>query len=401
MHNKELIATFFSSPQNVGIDDIGISGGGRIFIESIKRWADTINSITILTDEPGEKLLIKYLADLSKFDIKKISVPKYLYNSLFLLFLWKTLAGIYLTIKTTRLLKHNAIVFSTSDIFPDLLPAYFAKLVNRKIKWVSAFYFFASNPFTKEFPYKGLNARIRGAIYYYTQRICYKLIKARSDYVVACNEIDRKIFIKDGYNGNSICPIYGGVDLSIANSVPSPDKIVYDAVFMARLHAQKGPMIAVKAWRELLKFKKDAKLALIGNGPEEESIRKYICKHNLNNNVTMMGFMDGVAKYEVLKASKVFLHASVYETGGMAAAEGMAAGLPVVAFDHEGFDYCYPKGMVRIKSVGDYKAYAEGIKMLLENKSKFDIIKNEAKEFSKSWDWDIKAKYLLNELINC
>ncbi len=133
---------------------------------------------------------------------------------------------------------------------------------------------------------------------------------------------------------------------------------------------------------------------MIGNGHEEKKVDKYITDNNLQNNITRVGFMDGVEKYKLLKSARLFIHSAIYETGGMAAAEGMAAGLPVIAFDHEGFNYCYPSGMSRVSPIGDPKALAKRIIEYLDDEQKYNKLEYEAENFVKEWDWQKRARAL-------
>ena len=226
------------------------------------------------------------------------------------------------------------------------------------------------------------------------------MIRQFSDYVIACNEIERRRFVGEHYSEKNICTIYGGVDLKIPESVPEPKRKTYDAVFMARFHPQKGPMEAVRIWREVVKKYQRAKLVMIGNGPEEEAVRAFIKSHHLGGNVFLVGFMDGVEKFKVIKSACIFLHPAIYETGGMAAAEGMAAGLPVLAYDHKGYDYCYPRGIIRVSPIGDCCKMADTVIDLLDNTSYYSKIKAEAYEFSREFCWDFRAAKLFDSIFS-
>jgi len=392
-----IIAILNSIPVDYS-EEVGLSGGDRILLESLKIWKDKVNNVAVITCNSGKLLIEKYIDDLMKIRIHVVRTPRAFYKNLLLLFVYKTITATFLARKISSSNGNETVIFSQSDIFPDVIPAFFSKLISRNLSWSAAFYFFASSPFSKEFPYTGIGSKLRGTIYYLTQKVCYVLITKFADNVVACNEIDRQRFIKKGYPENRICAIYGGVDLSIPALVSRLSRKEYDCVFMARFHPQKGPMIAVKAWKEVIKVKKGAKLAMIGNGPEEGRVRGFISDNHLQDNVVLLGFMDGIRKYEVLKASRIFLHTAVYETGGMAAAEGMAAGLPVIAFDHEGFDYCYPKGISRVSPIGDHRKIADRIIELLENEHEYQRLKGEASELVKSWDWRTRAIFLLEHI---
>ena len=402
MKDTSIISILLTVPADLKEgEETGMSGGNRIMFESIKNWTEMIDHQEIITCRSGKRMIEANIKNLDRITIRQIWVPGFLYKNLLLLFLYKTIVGsLYMVLRSYRK-EHKTIIFSSSDIFPDSIPAFFAKLFHPKLKWAAAFYFFASKPFSKEFPYKGIGAIARGMLYFYSQSICYFLIRKFSDFVVACNEIDRKRFIAERYAERNICAIYGGVDLQEAEAVAEPAEKKYAAVYMARFHPQKGPLIAAQVWNEVVKQQKNFRLAMIGNGPDEEIVKAYIKDHNLSANIDLLGFMDGQKKYKVLKSAKVFLHTPVYDTGGMAAAEGMAARLPVLAFDLDGFDYCYPQGIIRVSPVGDYVKMAKVFLKLIADETLYNQTQSEALELVQEWDWKNRADFILRRLTSC
>lgn len=380
---------------------IGMSGGTRIYLELLKRFADVFNvylfgstgTISLLKGQKIKK--IKFISTDNNDRANLFSV-----YGLFTHIARRLITGVKSVRENLSIIKNAEYVFSVSDFWPDILPALYLKWKSPKIKWVAAFYFFAPKPWQKDNPYAtSIPRRIVGFLYWSTQILAYQVIKKWADLVIACNEIDRKIIIKEGFPENNIIAVYGGVDLDTIKKIPAPKSKLYDAVFMARFHPQKGPMVAVRAWNELVKAMPLAKLGMIGNGSEEAEVILFIKKHGLEKNVSLLGFLDGMEKYKALKSSRIFIHPAIYETGGMAAAEGMACGLPVIAFDHEGFKYCYPKGMVRVSPIGDYHRFAKSIHELIGNRKKYDIIRKQAIDLiEKEWDWSKRAVSVLNKL---
>lgn len=378
----------------------GMSGGSRIYLELLKRLGNFFEIFFLGSRGTIHRLKQEDIKNISYFETDNNDHPNlYSMYGVFIHSFRRLIRGIAVIKKNEAIINQADYIYSVSDFHPDLIPALYAKLKNPKIKWIAAFYFFAASPFSSDFPYKGSGLRLRGAIYYLTQKIAYFLINRYSDFIVLCNELDKKVFVKSGYSPLHIYTIYGGVDLSEANSVSAPKVKKYDGIYMARFHPQKGPLVAVKVWEELLKKKPHARLGMIGQGSLEKEVKDYIKEKKLENNISLLGFKDGREKYKILKSAQLFLHTSIYETGGMAAAEGMAAGLPVVAFDHTGFDYCYPKGITRISPIGDIKKMAAAILTLLTDTKKYNQIKEEAMELVREeWDWDKRLVHLLAKI---
>jgi len=379
----------------------GMSGGSQIYFELMKRFGNSfqlyffgsLGTINRLKQENIKNVTYIQTDDHDDPDLHSIG-GAFIHSTRRLI---KGMQSIY---NNSKIIVDADFIYSVSDFLPDVIPALFAKWKNPKIKWISAFYFFAPKPWQKHNPYAtSLMRRAMGICYWFIQSFVYLVIKNYANLVVSCNELDNKVFIRDGFSERKIIAIYGGVDLNIINAVPVPKKILYDAVFMARFHPQKGPIVAVKAWKELIKTFPKARLAMIGNGSEEKEIAVYIKKNGLSNNIRLFGFIDGIKKYKILKSSRIFIHSATYETGGMAVAEGMACGLPVVAFAQEGFKYCYPQGLLGVLPIGDYHKLAWAIRELLVDDKKYAILKKEALELvTREWDWDKRASFILEKM---
>ncbi len=158
----------------------------------------------------------------------------------------------------------------------------------------------------------------------------------------------------------------------------------------------KGVDYLIDIWDRVCKILPNARLALIGNGSKdfEEKIQQEISKRGLKRNIDTLGYMDGIDKYLVLKASKVFLHTSIYDNSGMTAAEAMACGLPAVRFDIPALRIAYPKGML-VVPLKDSGEFAKAVLQLLTNNDLFCKLQKEALELAENWDWDKKAGNIL------
>ena len=163
MKKINITSILLTIPEDISDNrESGMSGGNRILFESLKNWKGKTEKLEIITCHSGRIMIEQNFDSLDNITIHQICVPKILYKNLFILFLYKTLIGSIYTIAHCCRTKQETIIFSSSDIFPDSIPAFFAKLFNRRVKWVAAFYFFAASPFSKEFPYKGYEKEQEG-----------------------------------------------------------------------------------------------------------------------------------------------------------------------------------------------------------------------------------------------
>ena len=188
--------------------------------------------------------------------------------------------------------------------------------------------------------------------------------------------------------------IRGGVETPTYIPVPYKEKI-YDAVYFGRFHLQKGLMELIDIWEMVLRKKPDAMLALIGCGGLEEDMRYEIFLRGLEPNIEFLGYKEGGEAYEVFKNSRVVVHPATYDSGGMAPAQVMAFGCPLVSFNLPAFETYYPKGRLGSK---DKKAFSQNILKLLNNRKFYNKMSKEAKEFAMRWSWERRADVLYKSL---
>lgn len=96
---------------------------------------------------------------------------------------------------------------------------------------------------------------------------------------------------------------------------------------------QKRIYFALKVWNRIFLKTQKWSLVIVGGGPQLDSYKKYVAKHQLNN-VHFVGHSNNVKEY--YKTSKVFLMTSVWEGQPMSVIEAMHFGcVPVVVDSFE------------------------------------------------------------------
>lgn len=394
---------FFISNNTIG--DYGWSGGDRIFIELAKNWKNKIN-LTIIGSE--EAITVSRREGLTDIEFFKTSAKLGLENiftlrALFLNFFKKLNNGILFIIKNKRLfLSNQYIIYSVSDFYPDSIPAFLVKLMNPKVFWIAAFYLCAPAPWQRDNPYRGRDF-LRGVLYWLSQKPIYQIINKYADMVFVTSEPDRKKFVTKKRDESKVLVIRGGVNIEDSTRYLNSQNVIpvenrrYEACFVGRFHIQKGVLLLVDIWKLVCEKKPKAKLAIIGIGSLEDEIKKKIKMLDLENNIELLGFKDGEEKYEIFKQSKIIVHPATYDSGGMAAAEAMAWGLPGVSFDLEALKTYYPKGMLKT-SCFDLGAFTENIIKLLEDKKLYEKTSQEAIAWAEEWDWDKRAEEVLQKV---
>lgn len=361
----------------------GLSGGDNIFINFAKYLVKKGIEVNVFTWKHGFLMCRKnglenvnfFLSDAGRFE----SFP------FIILYLVRTFLGIKKikkAIKSGQFGNKNVVVYSSSDFWPDSLPAFFFKKWAPQTKWVAGFYLFAPNPLRG---FRG-ELSLKNFLFWLTQKPIFWLVFKYADLICVTSEPDVAPFTKIGRKTADIFVVKGGIDYQHLRQFQQPAKKIYDAVFVGRFHPQKGVIEMIDIWNEVVKEKPKAELAIIGLGSMEKEMREKIKRHKIEKNVKFLGVMIGDDRNQVLQQSKIILHPAVYDSGGMAAASGLACGLPGVCFDLPVFETYYPKGFLRAK-IGDVKEFSQKILALLEDRRLYDKISKEAIEEAKTWDW--------------
>lgn len=123
----------------------------------------------------------------------------------------------------------------------------------------------------------------------------------------------------------------------IRNAVPwsgeplAPEEPVPHALWVARLKRPKDPLLAVRAWEDVVREVPEAQLTICGEGPLENALRTRIERSPARSNIRFLGHVPILA--EVQSTASIFLLASDVEGGiTMATLEAMTQGLvPVVS----------------------------------------------------------------------
>lgn len=124
---------------------------------------------------------------------------------------------------------------------------------------------------------------------------------------------------------------------------------------------------------------KDVRLVIAGDGPARQRL-KTMGKELLGDRITFLGLVDRFSLFKVYSAADIFAFPGINEGLGMVYLEAQCAGLPVVAWDHDG-----APEMVRHEETGfitpsfDEKAFIRAIGTLADNKSLRSIMADAAR----------------------
>ena len=119
---------------------------------------------------------------------------------------------------------------------------------------------------------------------------------------------------------------------------------------------------AVRAF-QLLRRRREARLLLIGTGPEEGAVRELALRLGVDKDVVFVGEDPEVARH--LNGAAVLLSTSEFEGFGMSLLEAMACGVPVVTTDSGGVREVVDPSCAALAGVGDLEGLAEAADRIL------------------------------------
>jgi glycosyltransferase involved in cell wall biosynthesis len=359
------------------------TGGGDKLIEPMARRLSPEYYFTIITSKIGIKHwhnspIKKGLIQLSSnnFDGKGDPIP------VFLTYCYR----MWQTYKILHKQKESSILLSSTNILPDILPAYLCK--NKlKASWIARIHHLIPPP------HKRSGKFIVNTVSYCMQIVALKMIKRRATFIIALNENLKIQLIQMGFPSSQLFVIGAGITFQdIANYKPNK-KMYFDAVVLGRLHPAKGIFDIVPIWKEVSNHIPNASVAVIGQGPEsiKKELQMQIKNAHLSSQIKIFGYLPYNAIYTIMKQSKTFIFLDHEAGWGLAIAEAMACGLPVIGYNVDVFGKIYIKGYITVPCF-DTKQFTYKILSLLQNNKKRELLAKSAIKQAKKLDWSYTTK---------
>jgi len=278
------------------------------------------------------------------------------------------------------------VVYATSDLFWEVIPAYISKTKNKKVEWVQVIHHVY--PDWKKRPGK----KIIGFFGRCLQNFSFFLIKNKADKIILMNQVTKKYLLKKGFDEKKISISSNGIDLEYLNSFQESG-CSFEGIFLGRLNPSKGIYDLVKIWKKVSRKLPKARLAIIGGVERniKEELEKKINGSGLRDNIEIMGFLDDEKGYGILKQGKVFIFPSHEEGWGIAILEAMACGLPVVSWNLPVYSEIFGNHTFQIEE-NDMESFSKKVLEILENPNFQEKIKARGKEFATRYSWDNVAK---------
>lgn len=152
----------------------------------------------------------------------------------------------------------------------------------------------------------------------------------RADCVQATAESERNNLLKLGYNSN-IKVVRLGIDAESIEMKRSWKKS-RQILFLSRVHVKKGINFLVEAADVLRNELQGYKILVAGEGEADyvEAMKRMICDRGLQDIVKLIGGVYGDEKWRLFQTSDFFVLPTHSENFGLAIAESLASGTPVI-----------------------------------------------------------------------
>src|SRR5665647_2063693 len=161
-------------------------------------------------------------------------------------------------------------------------------------------------------------------------------------------------------------------------------------LFVGRLVATKGVPYILKAMKDV-----DSRLVICGDGPSRPSLERMTAKLGIENKVTFEGRVSEERKADLFAGCKMLVMPSLFESLGLAAAEAMSYGKPVIASTAGGLPGVVGDGGLVVPPRNS-RQLAEAIRRLLDDDTLRHSLGVKAKERAAQYSWDLAVEKIEN-----
>jgi len=152
--------------------------------------------------------------------------------------------------------------------------------------------------------------------------------------IVAVSKGTGKKLIEMGAKRDHVSVVPTALDLD-QMQLATPAASSPELLFVGRLIEHKHADLAIQALRILTERGHDVRLGIVGVGPEGYRLRKLVSDSNLGDRVTFYSLLDSQLElWSLMRGCRVLLAPSIREGFGLAVAESLALGTPVVCAIH-------------------------------------------------------------------
>lgn len=259
----------------------------------------------------------------------------------------------------------------------------------------SRFYFTSHAPWI---PPTGFLGGLANPIFLLKRLNCYLLraAAARARKVIVFSRFSHNLVI-EGFGRDwldKVVVVPPGIDPTWLDVERKPDASV---IFWGRVEDEKGIPDLLRAFKYVVAQVSDAHLTVVGEGNKLEAYKQLTRELEIVNHVTFTGWLS-VADVQVLASkSRVGVFPSYVESFGLAVAEAMAAGLPVIATRVGALPEIVEDGVTgTLVRAGDVTALARAIVDVLMDEPRYQQMADRGREaIRQHHSWELAADKII------
>ncbi len=204
--------------------------------------------------------------------------------------------------------------------------------------------------------------------------------------IICVSEFVKNDLIARGFQPERLKVVPSCIEMPSPRNDPEGDYIL----FVGRLVATKGLPYLLEAMKEV-----DSNLVICGDGPARSSLERMTSRLGLENRVTFEGRVSEERKADLFARCKMLVMPSLFESLGLAAAEAMSYGKPVVASDSGGLPEVVGNGGLIVPSKNPQQL-AMAIGSLLRDDTLRRDLGAKAKVRAAQYSWDLASDRIEN-----
>lgn len=243
--------------------------------------------------------------------------------------------------------------------------------------------------FHAKLPENRMNKTIERVITPYTSSIVRQfdaltaVSDAATDYVHTLTDRDITI-IPNGIDLTKYAPR----KITAKNYPFKKTKNTKNILFVGRLERRKGLKYLLDAFHLLQSEQPDIALHIVGSGPDERRLKRYILQHDIKA-VHFYGYVSEAEKIMMIQSADVFCSPAPYgESFGIVLLEAMRLGTPIVAGDNPGYTAVMKDiGSLSIVNPKNASLLASRLSLLLDHDELTKLWKKWAQQYVKQYSY--------------
>jgi glycosyltransferase involved in cell wall biosynthesis len=230
---------------------------------------------------------------------------------------------------------------------------------------------------------------------FYRPHLMRKMLPCLGDLTIAISQAVGQHLIEDfNLNKKNLRVIYNSVSPELGRSIDKDYAHLKGnptLSIIARLSAEKGHILLLSAFRQLIRDYPQARLLVVGSGRKQEELKDWVRRENLTTQIIFLGNVPELSS--LFKIVDVSVLPSTLEGLGFSILEAQANGVPVVASSVGGITEVIKdrETGILVKPGNPFELY-QGIRLLLEDALLRQEIVNNAKQ-------QIKERFSLDKMV--